>query len=494
MGTLGTCCCGCCLEEAEMPYSTVTLISPLDVCEGGLGGEGGGGIGGIGIGGGGGVGEESYPSANFVRYGCCYIAEFALACQQQNEFCGVWASQDLDFAYQENIHKLRPSFLQGSHPPEDHECTCVLVQQRNVTYHRTEKVYWLHRHKLNKILIHVGKIKTRCNGEESDVCRFYIAASYVYRVCEGVTDLTDYPAINIDYSCTGIYRDGYCSYTNSWSEDSEVQNCEDLLAALNDIDWNTVCNGGEDHVISRIKIYDTLPPLPSPTVSFTNADLPPISCCDNLSGCIVTQETCGLNLISNCQSNLPEYNGPEAVFFPECENHNGPMPPNPSNPPGLECFTSEGCPQILYKFYELELTCTGFEQYEENGCFMKVGGAIQQWPGWDIFACGYCTDDTGATTPVYTSMYNTVSAGCLGGPSPPGPLLCYTVDCCYDFGSALTYDCPDVLESTSGGVGGVGTSICKIDILNYTCTIGTIEKFTVGAVCFNLPTVTIELS
>ena len=93
MGTLTTCCCGCCLEPADMPYESVSLIAPADDCEGGLGGGLGGG--GIGIGGGGGE-TPIYPSASFAQLGCCHIADFALACQSYTEnckFCDAYNAQ-----------------------------------------------------------------------------------------------------------------------------------------------------------------------------------------------------------------------------------------------------------------------------------------------------------------------------------------------------------------------------------------------------------------
>jgi hypothetical protein len=46
MGTMGSCCCDCCLDAEDMPFTSVSLIAPTDDCEGGLGdGLGGGGVG-----------------------------------------------------------------------------------------------------------------------------------------------------------------------------------------------------------------------------------------------------------------------------------------------------------------------------------------------------------------------------------------------------------------------------------------------------------------
>lgn len=468
MGTLGTCCCGCCLEPADMPYTAVQLVAPLDDCEGGLG-DGLGGVG-QGIGGGGGGPEEpQYPEASFSQASCCYIADFNLACQQYTEHCGVWASQDLDFSYKAEFYKLKPTYLES---PGAADCQCELVQTKLVDYDRTDKIYWVARYKLKTIRIHVGKINVQCDGDETPACKFYIAASYVFEVCENAFvwsgGVSLYPQFTIDYTCTGNYRAGECSLTSTYQEASTVNNCTDVL---NQDPWQS-CNQLDTKIISRIKLYDT---LPTGQITITNADLPPVNCCGVETGCEVFSQPCGLELIDNCVPNLPTYNGDAMDYFCQQVSGNNPGPP----PYDDGCEIVIGCPEIQTKT-GIDFPCDKYVFDEASGCYELVERSTKNVPGLDQFTCGYC-DTEGGRVYYYLDMYGTFTDCGVPG-------LCTTGECCFDEVSPeIQYNCPEFISSNTFG------AHCRVDISNYVCTIGALQTFSVGSFCFNLPTVTIEL-
>ena len=466
MGTLGTCCCGCCLEPADMPYTAVQLVAPLDDCEGGLG-DGLGGAG-QGIGGGGNPETPTYPEASFSQANCCYLATFNLACQDYTEHCGLWASQTLDFSYKAEFYKLRPTYLEE---PGEPDCQCTLVQTKLVDYASTQKNIWLARYRLKAIQIHVGKISVQCDGDESPACKFYIAASYIFEICEYTTGWF-YPEYTIDYTATGNYRPGNCSVTNTWQEASTINDCTDLLATD---PWN-VCNQLDTKVISRIKLFDT---LPTGQISITNADLPPIGCCGGETGCEVFGQPCGLELVDNCIGNLPAYNGAAPNLFCQRESV------SPGPPPYADgCEILIGCPEVLEKT-AFDATCDKFVLDEVTGCYERVDQTIINVPGNDDFTCGYCDSETGERTIYYADMYGTFG-------SEPVPGLCTTGECCFNEESPETqYNCPEFVDTTDSAF--AEEEFCRIDITDYTCTVGSLTTHTTGAFCFNLPTVTIEL-
>jgi hypothetical protein len=39
-----------------------------------------------------------------------------------------------------------------------------------------------------------------------------------------------------------------------------------------------------------------------------------------------------------------------------------------------------------------------------------------------------------------------------------------------------------------------GNSLCQVDIVDYTCQIDPVQTYETGAFCYNLPSVTIELT
>ena len=473
MGCFGKCGCPCCLEAEEMPYESVSLIAPLDDCEGGLGdGLGGGGVG---IGGGIGGGPETpiYPSANFAPAGCCFTADFNLACQEYVEHCGVWAQQDLDFAYKVEYSRPTISYHDAT---GGHDCDCVLIQTANVVYSRTDKIYWVARYKLKTIRIHVGKVLVKCDGDEVPACKYYVAASYVFEVCDYPllwdAGVTLFPEYQIDYTCTGNYRPGNCSYTGTSQEASTINNCQDLL----DADPWQFCNESEIKIISRIKLYDA---LPSGQITITNADLPPVNCCGDETGCIVSGQPCGLQLIDNCVPNLPTYNGDPASDYYFCQKSLEGVPGPSPDDEGCENIVV-GCPQIEAK-QSIEAICEGYTFDSQSGCYAYDGNVPDVWPGRDRFYCGYCETDDGIVK-YYSDMYGTFGACAFAG-------LCLTGECCFNC------DNPEVQVVCQEFYSDIfGSPFCNVTISNYTCTIGELQTNAVGAFCFNLPSVTIELT
>ena len=467
MGCFGKCGCPCCLEPEDMPYDSVSLIAPLDDCEGGLGG------GGIGIGGPGGPGEPIYPSAEFIPAGCCFTADFNLGCQEYVEHCGVWAQQDLDFAYKAEYYRPTISY-HGS--TGEHDCDCVLIQTANVVYSRTDKIYWVARYKLKTIRIHVGKVLVRCDGDEAPACKYYVAASYVFEVCDYPllwdAGVTLFPEYQIDTTCTGNYRPGNCSYTGTSQEASTINDCQDVL----DADPWQFCSETEIKIISRIKLYDA---LPSGQITITNADLPPVSCCGSETGCIVSGQPCGLQLVSNCVPNLPAYNGDPASDYYFCQQSIEGVPGPSPDDEGCENIVV-GCPQIEGK-QTIEALCEGYTFDAESGCYVYDGSVPDVWPGRDRFYCGYCETEEGIVK-YYSDMYGTFGACAFAG-------LCLTGECCF------TLDNPDTQFACQEFYSDIfGSPFCNVTISNYTCTIGELQTNTVGAFCFNLPSVTIELA
>ena len=467
MGCFGKCACPCCLEPEDMPYESVSLIAPLDDCEGGLGG------GGIGIGGPGGPGEPIYQSAEFIPAGCCFTADFNLGCEEYVEHCGVWAQQDLDFAYKVEYYRPTISYHNAT---GGHDCDCVLIQTANVVYSRTDKIYWVARYKLKTIRIHVGKVLVRCDGDEAPACKYYVAASYVFEVCDYPllwdAGVTLFPEYQIDTTCTGNYRPGNCSYTGTSQEASTINNCQDVL----DADPWQFCSETEIKIISRIKLYDA---LPSGQITITNADLPPVSCCGSETGCIVSGQPCGLQLISNCVPNLPAYNGDPASDYYFCQQPLGGNPGLSPDDEGCENIVV-GCPQIEGK-QSIEAICEGYTFDAESGCYVYDGSKPDVWPGRDRFYCGYCETDEGIVK-YYSDMYGTFGACAFAG-------LCLTGECCFTFDNPETqFACQEFYSDI------FGSPFCNVTISNYTCTIGELQTNTVGAFCFNLPSVTIELA
>ncbi len=464
MSCFGKCGCGCCLDLEDMPYTSVSLISPVEDCGGGGGNPGGG----VGAGVGEGEGDPEPPSASFSQGTCCFIADFNLSCQPYAEHCGLWASQHIEYGYAIDTYKPLASYRETSGA---HECSCIKVQTERFDVDRTDKIYWVGRNKLVGLRVHVGKVNVTCTGQEQ-ACKFYIAVTYIFETCDYALlwsgGVSQWPEFTSSRQCTGHYKDGSCSFTSSFSESSTVNNCTDLLAQD---PWG-FCNALDRIYISRIKLYDT---LPTGQVTITNADLPPVSCCGGSTGCTVSGSPCGLSLVSNCVGNLPMYDGPPMDYF--CQKATGPEPVNPPGSPPYpdNCEITIGCPTIKPK-EEIQGGCEGYVFHEQSGCYRREFLGTQSYPGFDQLVCGYCDTDAGR-------IYYVVAAGVA---FPCGQDLCLTGECCIDLTLQTTEPCQEFAFA--------GNSLCQVDIVDYTCQIDPVQTYETGAFCYNLPSVTIELT
>lgn len=449
-----------------MPYTSVSLIAPTDNCEGGLGESGGGSTGGdtgsIGLGGGsigGGGTTPIYPSSSFTQAGCCFVADFNLACQSYTEVCGLWASQRLQYSFNADFYRSKVSYRTT---PGTHSCDCIKVQTERIELDRTDKIYWVGRYKLVGLRVHVGKTNVTC-ASGSVGCKFYVAVSYIFETCDYALSwaggVSFYPEFTRIKTCTGVYRNGTCSFTSTTTESSSVNNCTDVL---NQDPWQS-CSSTQQKIISRIKLFDT---MPTGQISIANADLPPVGCCGGQTGCTITGNPCGLYLVSNCVPNLPQYDGPEMDYFCQTYLSIGP-PPYPDN-----CNITIGCPMVLSKTAR-QGACEGYTLDAETGCYKRDYLETTEDPGFDRIVCGYCDDPEGRIYYDAIGVANECGAG-----------LCLTGQCCL---SPADPTIQTVCKDFNDG------DYCRIDVSNFACTIGTLQKFTTGAFCYNLPTVTIEM-
>lgn len=462
MSILSKCCCDCCLTAEDMPFTSVQLIAPTDDCVGGIGEGLGGGVG-VGVG----VGDPLYPSASFVSGGCCFIADFNLACQEYTKVCGLWASQDISYSYGVDLYKSKVSYRQNTSTP--HECPCVKVQSIDYSITKTDKIYWVGRYKLIGVRIHVGKANVTCsNGSVG--CRFYVAATYIFETCDYALmwggGVSFYPEFTQRTICTGVYKNGTCSFSSDVTENSSINNCTDVLNS--DPFAEGLCPPTRQQYISRIKLFDT---LPTGQVSITNADLPPVSCCGSQTGCTISGTSCGLYLVSNCVPNLPAYDGPPMAYF--CQRYD--ILGDPPYPEGCEIVI--GCPSVLEKESRPGL-CQGytFEAFQQGtGCFQRdLFDQSAVYPGFDRIVCGYCIDENGIKT-----YYDAIGLGNVCGTD-----LCLADGCC------LTQDQPPQVTTCNEFN---SEQYCRIDVRDFECSIGDLQTYETGAFCYHLPTVTIQL-
>ena len=456
MGTMGSCCCDCCLDAEDMPFTSVSLIAPTDDCEGGLGGAGIGGL-----------GEPIYPSANFVPVNCCFIADFNLACQEYTKNCAVLATLQTDISAKFEYYRRRiPYLLDGNDPVS---CPCELIQSNLVSEQTIHKAWWLERHKLVALRVHVGKIRVQCEGGES-ACKFYVAVSYIFEHCEFVlgwaTGGSFYAEFTNSYDCTGVYRDGTCSFSNQFENTSTINDCNDLMAAFPD--QFCAFDPLRQKIISRIKIFDT---LPTGQISISDADYPPLSCCGGSTGCTITGSPCGLYIIDNCMPNLPQFDEPFPAF---CQASLG-------QPPYEEgCEINIGCPTLRNLPAPESLQCSNYFIYNETvDCFVLVGGQLAGSGNIitsTTLSCGYCVED-GQT--IWANVGPILSDLCA-----PGATLCLTGECCQnELVNSPQFVCQEFYEG-----------LCATVISDLECEVGQPQYFTGGAFCFNLPTVTIQLT
>jgi len=145
-------------------------------------------------------------------------------------------------------------------------------------------------------------------------------------------------------------------------------------------------------------------------------------------------------------------------------------PPYPDN-----CNITIGCPTIKPK-EEIQGGCEGYVFHEQSGCYRREFLGTQSYPGFDQLVCGYCDQIEGR-------IYYVVAAGTA---FPCGQDLCLTGECCIDLTLQTTEPCQEFAFA--------GNSLCRVDIVDYTCQINPVQTYETGAFCYNLPSVTIELT
>ena len=487
MGTLGTCCCGCCLEEAEMPYSTVTLKAPYYAC---------------------GEGEPSYPTEIFSALNCCYQAVFRLEnlgqCPPETFNCYLWAKREVNISYSAEYYNALIDYITTLPPaepppvPSDFDCPCTLVQTKDVSIEGTSRAFLLQGYRLDKITITVGKAKVKCDEDESPVCRYFIASSWEFIVTEDIPFPSHYYKKTI--SCTGNFLNGDCSITNSWIEesgtDSDVCPYDDFVRFPVD---STV-------TISRVKFYDTLPDPGEITI--TGDDDEPFNCCSGKTNCEITEPTCGIEVGSNCIPNAPTYD--EWLNVISIGQAQGPFNLVPCGEYLFQTsmliydWDTEAwlCLQVCENGYMpagITYTDVYYCDPESSGCCTLYGLCEVTTIGWDSFGnpLGTCpTHGPGAEgmegfSPCGTLDVDYVndiwpsppaSPSCLGGANPPEPGLCTTGECCSyeDNGFQIEFNCLYLGPS------------CGRKIVDFTCTHNRTD-YTVGGLCIPIPSVTIEL-
>lgn len=488
MGCFGKCACGdCCIEEDEMPYTTATLKSPdKTTCPSG-------------------PGVDPDPTEAFVRGECCYTARFELPCQSiQNRTCALFAKQTADFSfdavYYQPMLSYNPAGIYDS--PEDFSCPCIAVQKRTVEVQSAARIFFEQYFRLEAVSIHVGKMRIKCDGDANPVCKFYIAATSEYRVHEGISQ-AQYSSVKT-ISCTGIYRDGNCSITNSWTEEDGVNSdtCpEDISFA----------GSGTLMYFTRIKFYDSLPAAGDVTIAST--DHLPFDCCSGKTNCTITQLNCGISIDSNC---LP----PVAPWIQgEQDNSEFRLVPCPGSTCGTRSepvyFDEESNQYVCYSpvvnGYKLPSQTQLYDVFIFNGvCYdnaFDVGQyCVSQGVGFDRFGKpgsppGELNGVNGAewstmceTAIVDACEFNPSQGApgeafyaqtCEGGDDPPLPGLCETGDCCQQLlpGGGISITNCKYLDP----------GYCGLKFENFECD-AVRTDYTVGNNCVPIPNVTVGLA
>lgn len=462
MGKLTTCCCDCCIEPAEMPYTTVTLKAPLGCL------DPGGGIG-IGIG-----GDPEYPVVNFERQGCCYVADFDIGCQDWIYNCKLMAKQTISASYSRDEYQSKVPYVAYGVEPD---CDCIKVQTIASTSTETHRAFLASRHRLKSLSVIVGKALVQCTGDESPSCKYFIAVNYriegdVIQLRQGVLNNAK---VNSQTDCTGHYRNGDCSITSSKSESSgwDSDNCPPTETIIAEFE-NPISSSPIGGVYTRLKFYDTLPS--GVDISINDADFPPVNCCGSETGCELKSQPCFMNVEDNCVVISP---GVGFAFFSS-----------------LVCSTFDEngnivntCPTKIdavgfsrrIKVYRVDASCPYWCDNSSQQS-LDVYTKVCDFPGFEQLICGY--DDNGDPIPFTVPT----GAGCeeITG------LCSYTSGCVATAGGCYLLTGPDC-----GTVAGVQTCqdleyLCRVDYTTPTCTIGEVTTYGDFEVCFSIPTATIR--
>lgn len=452
MSKLSKCCCDCCITAEEMPWETVTLKAPYETCNG--------------------VSEPpTYPSQSLVRQGCCYVAEFELDCQTATNVCDLWARRNYSFSYTADFYKTQTDFINRTTPPITPVCDCIKYQTKQVSFDGKIRIYYLAQYDLIRLRITVGKALTKCDEDAEPVCRFFVATTYYYTILEDISNAYVYK--KIDNACTGVYRNGICSYTNSWTEEdgTDSDNCPEGLVvnpATAELDIGS---------FTRIKFYDT---LPTGEVSLTNADSLPNSCCTGKTNCTFVVVPCGLSDTAandRCLPALPQFDGQfEDICYPGMQDDRS----NPGFGDSTGCFSilpKNEAVLVMTQAYFIDGPCN----FVQDAPFTP--NCLQEYPGFDYFVSENDPDRIFGNP----SMCGTLNDYCLGGEDPPLEEFCEvegSTGCCFKFdanGMPIANNCIDLQGS------------CQRDLRDLTCSITT-DHFTAGDVCFPVPTVTLEFA
>lgn len=457
------------MEPAEMPWTKFSLKNTLANCTTG--------------------GGYTPPEASFIRVGCCYQATMNVDCDWEY-LCQDYAKQTATASLTLDDYQVQIPYITEGQTPS---CPCTLVQRRSGTRTITANSQFFHKRKLTQIQVTVGKTNYDC-GTGSPSCKFYIAVNYWYDIKEYLSDLcSGFTHETLDRTCTGLYRDGTCSYTNSWTEESGSNDCTDYYSVL-----DTEAASSLSTCIGRIKYYDVLP----------TGDVV-ISDADEASPCAPV--TCGVCDGPDCFYSFPQYSGPEHRFFNSLPGEEQ----CPCDPPDgcydyynpifgdlglLICYRDQGCPDLIEGTSEtfsvpvFECATTNGETCcVANGLYCEAEGLTPD--GFE--KCYYFIDKStnqivfdNPTTP--DIIIPGITYFCLGGDTPP-PISagcfkdpatsncdgtnkcksCITTPCTYLF-------CPDL-----------DSNYCKREITSYSCSIGDIQYFTAGNFCINTPSTTL---
>jgi hypothetical protein len=474
MGCFGKCACDCCLDASEMPYTSVTINSPLDDC---------------------GPGEPTPKTEDFVQDGCCWRATFEYDCQPlTNATCNLYAKQAADFSFDAIYYRQKISY----NPPGEYEsvdefdCPCTPVQQRSVDVTATAKIFYLRDTQLVSIVVTVGKAKIQCDGDAFPVCKPYIAVTYEYNFREAIS-LPNYYR-NADFACTGLFQDGDCSVTHSWNEESGTLSDDCPYDGITqEVGPNVFAS---TYIVSRIKFYDELPEI-GDAVSIGNGDDDTFDCCSGKTNCTIAQSTCGLAVSGSC---------PGAVApWPFSLNPCGDMNTEGSlaSPMGALCGDDEsglGCCEVEVNGYQ-EPSVYDTEVYvlgagSNPNCYAEIQLPIpgtetlitarcqDMGVGFDFLPnlCGTHVTDWGQLDP--SDLRGFRGPYCDGGEDPPAGGLCLTGDCCEleDSGFVIELTC-SYLEA----------EFCGLKIENYECT-AVRTDYSVGTACVSVPTVIMEFA
>jgi hypothetical protein len=457
-----------------MPWETVTLKAPYEDCE-----TGGGGVG---------IGEgegdpPTYPSATFERRSCCYVAEFDFGCQPWIFDCHLWVKQNFSTSYSIAEYDIKTAYA-SSLPAT--ECPCIQTQDTDYTNTQIVRLFAINRRKLKKITVSVGKVLVKCAGDTEATCKYYVASTWEFdanaAAYGGLGIVTDSSYNSTTISCTGVYRQGFCSYTDTTTTTSGT--ISDACPESVDADWfDDNPSIFYQFKVSRIKLYDALPTTP---VSITDADEPPVSCCGGETGCELEIDPCGLNLVDNCYKPLANWSDQNLnpLLFCQTFDENGNLI--------IEC------PTILSK-EGLTIKSQAYK-VDGSGCSSTCIGDTSylcedDYPGVDRLICGYTLDEDGNSVPVEYPL----ATGSCGDPyefctvegcaSAGGDCYVYTAPNC-NIAPALE-DCPDLARRKSAGG---GNDTCQRDITDLVCTIGEPVVNNDWEICFTLPTVTLEFA